>query len=178
MKNGKSFLKTVFGKKGVTLAELCVVMALLGILSTTITSFCMIIQNYSNKLSIERETRESYAFFNTALNTWIDYVDSEDYVITTKDSGKTLVATNTNEDSEIVCTFSIEDERLHGTLPSGNVIDLEMETFQDVYFIHRTKPSSEKGGLIISQITYLKNARGATDKMQSVRYFRAAKVGD
>lgn len=67
--------------RGVTLAELCIVMAVLAIVSTMVVSFTVLMQARTRVIAADRDTVSDIAMVETALDTFIRKYDSDQYTL-------------------------------------------------------------------------------------------------
>ena len=160
-------------RRGVTLAELCVVMALLSILSTAVISFCVMTNNYAGRLSTDRDVKEGLTFVNQALDIWVSAFDSDDYVITA--DGGELQARPVN-DPERVYRLRLTDDAVAGDLPTGNRLYFEVSHLKELLFLVRTKADPDDGRVLIyCTVTHDKpfTADGISDTTVLVRATRS-----
>ncbi len=87
------------GKGGFTLVELCVVLALLGILSAMTVSFSVLMNGFAAENKAEYEFLEDHSTLKKTLCTWVAENDLSDSVFAVSDDGMLTVAENGIEKS-------------------------------------------------------------------------------
>ena len=126
------------GKRGVTLAELCIVLALLAVVTVMVTSFCLIARSYTFKVAADTDVKLSICNIEDALRLWVSSVDSKDFAITIEEGGRVLKAITltgaepapaepsessqaeqSSEEEIWSLYFDAESSRLIGTMPVG-----------------------------------------------------------
>ena len=117
------------GRHGVTLAELCIVLALLAVVTVMVTSFCLIARSYTFKVAADTDVKLSICNIEDALRLWISSVDSRDYKITIEDGGRVLKA---------VPVLGIEDvySGENPDLPEEPEESLSPENFEEVWSLY------------------------------------------
>ena len=163
-------------RQGVTLAELCVVMALISILGTCIVSFCVMTNNYVARLSTDRDVKEGLTFVNQALDIWVSAFDSDDYVIAVDGAGAELQARPVDGQDQVY-RFCLTDTAIEGELPTGNRLRFGVSHLQSLSFQVLTKPvdANDARVLIYCTVTHDKPfaANGVTDTTVLVRSTRS-----
>lgn len=164
--------------RGVTLVELCVVMALIAILSTTVISFSILINNYAGRMAVDRNIKEGVAQMGQALDIWLSVCDSPGYQISASPDGSSLVATD-KSDSSKTYTLYLGEDAIEGTLPTGNRIHFEVSGLDSLSFslLGKADPADPRQ-LIRCTITHKKPfvANDATETTLLVRATRAGEV--
>lgn len=82
-------------RRGVTLAELCVVMALVAILSMAVVTFCVMISNHTGKMAVDREVKDGISYVDLVLDVWVSEADG--YTITKNNDGQLSVTVDKKE---------------------------------------------------------------------------------
>lgn len=161
-----------YGKRGVTLVEMCIVLALIMIIGTMVTSFCVLTNNYSHAVSSDRDAVESIAMLEDALSKWISAFDRYDYAISISSDGSHLEACMNDETKY---TFEIKDGKINGSLPGGRNINYSVPSIESASF-----EKNEIYKIISCNITYiLKNGGNETKtQMKLLRYCRVAKIDE
>lgn len=104
--------------RGVTLAELCIVMAVIAIVSTMVVSFTVLMQARTRVIAADRDTVSDLGTVESALDRFIRTYDSDEYAILPKQGslsvskGGNIVATlklSTDPDTEKVNAIVITD---------------------------------------------------------------------
>lgn len=85
------------GRGGYTLVELCVVLALLAILTTMIVSFSVLMNGFAAENKAQYEFLEDHAALRRRLCAWAAENDVEGCVFTANDDGTLTVAANGTE---------------------------------------------------------------------------------
>lgn len=164
-----------YGKRGVTLVEMCIVLALIMIIGTMVTSFCILTNNYSHTVSSDRDAVESIAMLEDALSKWISAFDLDDYTISISSDGSHLEARKTDvADAEYTgYKFEIKDGKINGSLPGDRNINYSVPSIESASF-----EKNETYKIISCDITYiLKNGGNETKtQMTLLRYCRVAAI--
>ena len=119
-------------KHGVTLAELCIVMALLSIITVMVTSFCLITRSYTVRIAADTDVKLSIGNMDDGLRVWISSVDSENYTLSLSDDNKTLIAEGADLNDR--WELKLDGNKLVGSMPSGALINFEMPKVTDLSF--------------------------------------------
>ena len=124
-------------KHGVTLAEMCIVLALIMIVSTMVASFCIMTSNYTAVASADRDAVEGVALVEDALSKWLSAFDRSDYTITVAADGKTLTAAKNAETGETAVqteqttyTLKIADGKISGDMPGERSINYSVPAIE------------------------------------------------
>ncbi|MBR2617628.1 MAG: type II secretion system protein [Clostridia bacterium] len=151
------------GKKGVTLAELVVVLAMLAIVSTMVTSFCILVNNYHAINRKRAEITERLSGIERTVSDFILESEGEHRTITATANKVTVRDTQTGN----TYTLTLSGETLIAVSPQGetrlSVKELESFTFQ-----LNTSPSGN--ALLICKATYLPPHVKANPTPQTVTY--------
>lgn len=121
-------------RRGVTLVELCVVMALIAILSTMVVSFCVLIHRFAAIIDAERDASQSLSLVDMTLRDWLREFDSEEYTILISDSNKELVA---ESKSGSRYTLKKLTDSIEGELTGGRLIENELYEVSDISFTRK-----------------------------------------
>ena len=107
-------------KKGFTLVELCVVLALIGIFFTMAASFSILMKNFVWETQIKYDFSKDSAVFKDALCKWIAENDVPTCVISTDENGMLAVSVDGEEKSvrftDGVLSLGEEQEILLGSV--------------------------------------------------------------
>lgn len=136
--------------RGVTLAELCIVMAVITIVSTMVVSFTVLMQARTRVIAADRDTVSDLGTVESALDRFIRTYDSDEYTLVQGD----LISTSDWEHPASSTTLDKYTEI--SVLKDGNVIaKLKLST----------DPETEKVNAIVitdgagkAEITYLLNS--------------------
>lgn len=79
------------GSRGSTLVELCIVMAVIAIISTMVVSFTVLTQTRTTMISADRDYVDDVASLEIAFDAFLGKYDSEDYTLGTDDNGSLTV---------------------------------------------------------------------------------------
>ena len=104
------------GKGGFTLVELCVVLALLAILTTMIVSFSVMMSGFAAENKIEYEFLEDHAALKEKLCTWVAENDVSGSVFAINEGGILTVTRNGIEKSVSFADgdLSLAEEKIKG----------------------------------------------------------------
>lgn len=136
------------GKKGATLAELVVVLAMLAIVSTMVTSFCILVNNYHAINRKRSAITERLAGIERMVSTFIMDCEGENRTISARENEVTVRDTSSGKRY----TLTLNGETLVAVSPKGetrlSVKELESFTFQ-------LKNGSNGNVLLLCSATYL-----------------------
>lgn len=160
------------GKRGVTLVEMCIVLALIMIIGTMVASFCILTNNYSHTVSSDRDAVESIAMLEDALSKWISAFDRKGYTISISSDNLCLTASSDSGDTEKYI-FEIKDGKINGSLPDGRAINYSAPAIESASF-----ENAETGKIIACNITCILKKGGDETQtpMTLLRYCRIAKI--
>ncbi|MBQ6043824.1 MAG: prepilin-type N-terminal cleavage/methylation domain-containing protein [Clostridia bacterium] len=159
-------------RRGVTLVELCIVLALISVVTVMVTSFTVLTRSYAYKASRENGIRLSLNAIEHAFDTWVSAFD--DVKNTFSAYGNTLSVTY---DGETEC-LSFNNENKRFTCTPGKyelAIDFEVENVESVSF--SIEGSNGSVCLIKCEVTYILED-GVEETIAFLRATRAAKGGD
>ncbi len=162
-------MKKHLGKKGVTLAELVVVLAMLAIVSTMVTSFCILVNNYH---AMNRK--------RAAITERLSAVEKivSDFILDCEGSNRTITATPTSVTVRDVSsgnayTLTVSESVLIAQGPGGerrqSVQELQSVTF-------RISGGTNGNVLFICTATYLPPQVKRDPTPQTVTYAFAPKM--
>ena len=117
--------------RGVTLAELCIVMAVIAIVSTMVVSFTVLMQARTSLIAADRDTIADIGSVESALDTFIRKYDSDQYTlkIVNYNVGETVVSNTLDEYYALQVLTS--DDTVVAKLMLGFDTDEQMRTSVD-----------------------------------------------
>ena len=117
--------------RGVTLAELCIVMAVIAIVSTMVVSFTVLMQARTSLIAADRDTIADIGSVESALDTFIRKYDSDQYTlkIDKYSVGETVVSNTLDEYYALQVLTS--DDTVVAKLMLGFDTDEQMRTSVD-----------------------------------------------
>ncbi|MBE7090578.1 MAG: prepilin-type N-terminal cleavage/methylation domain-containing protein [Clostridiales bacterium] len=149
------------GKKGVTLAELVVVLAMLAIVSTMVTSFCILINNYHALNRKRAAITERLSGVERTVSNFL--FDCEENNRTIAVNANMVTVTSAGE----TYTLTVSDQTLIAVSPQGetrlNVKELQSVTFQ-------LKAGTNGKALLLCKATYLPPQVKVNPTPQAVTY--------
>ena len=117
----KKTYKVLHGKGGFTLVELCIVLALLAILTTMTVSFTVLMNGFAADNQVEYEFLEDHATLKEELSAWMAENDVSGSVFSVSEGGTLTV---TADATEKAVSFNDGSLTLGGEQKSGlNAID-------------------------------------------------------
>ncbi len=159
----RSRIKSRIPSRGVTLVELCVVLALLSVLAVMVTSFTVLTHSYSRKAARENEIRISLNAVERAFDTWVMAFDDSENSFSV-DPG----ALNVLKASGLSLRF--ENGRLTGDSGGYDLhIDFELPQIDSVFF-------GIEGDACHCLVKCTVNYTLSGGKERSVTFFRAARA--
>lgn len=105
--------------RGSTLAELCIVMAVLAIISTMVASFTVLTQTRTAMISADRDYVDDVASLEVAFDAFLAKYDSEDYTLSLGASSASLIIKD--NDNNTVTELSLSDGKLTAEEASINM---------------------------------------------------------
>ena len=91
---------------GVTLAELCIVMAVIAIVSTMVVSFTVLMQARTRVIAADRDTIADIGLVEAALDRFIGTYDSDEYTILRKQDSLSV----SKDDNTVVATLKLSTD--------------------------------------------------------------------
>jgi Tfp pilus assembly protein FimT len=158
-------------KKGATLAELCVVLAVIGIISAMVVSFSIMV---SARVTVNRsklKAEQDLVQVEAITEAWITR-QTDNYATITVSEGY-LTATQ----GETADTLSFQENKLSGTLPDGGEIRCNTETIRSVSFQIQEKADGSDS-LYFCTITYEIAQTGRTSQTLTHVFCVNPRVGD
>lgn len=169
--------------RGVTLAELCIVMAVLAIVSTMVVSFTVLMQARTRVIAADRDTVSDIAMVETALDTFIRKYDSDQYTLKIVEYGVgappiyyalQVVSTADGSVAELKFGFDTDEQSntsvdsveitekktVTSSLPLHNVTKLDFEIVSE---------SGNDSALVICKVTYTRQTSETATICRAVR---------
>lgn len=157
-------------RRGVTLVELCIVLALISVVTVMVTSFTVLTRSYAYKASRENGIRLSLNAIEHAFDTWVSAFD--DVKNTFSADGNTLSVSETE-----YLSFNNENKRFTCTPGKYELaIDFEVENVESVSF-HIDKDENKANCLIMCEVSFILED-GNEETITFLRATRAANGGD
>lgn len=151
------------GKRGFTLVELAVVLALVALLSTMVVSFSVFFSGFVNGNNAEYDYLEDHAALKDSLCTWLAEQDGAQSIFTPSADGRSLTVTANGTSSQTV-TFS------DGVLTMGG------STVKNLDGIHAVHFSVDEDETLIKCETFRFSGSGKKTACTFVFYVRCGKV--
>lgn len=107
------------GSRGSTLAELCIVMAVIAIISTMVVSFTVLTQTRTAMISADRDYVDDVASLEVAFDAFLGKYDSADYTLAVGTNSASLIINDSN--SQNATELSLSNGRLTAEEASINV---------------------------------------------------------
>ena len=118
-------------KKGATLAELCVVMALVAIIGTSIVSFSALVQRRTNTSVQNGAVLEDLTNVEMSLKQWISHFDNANYTFEITDGGQSVTA-KSNIDGTAASKISLNADKT--MLISDGMVSLQVTMLKGLRF--------------------------------------------
>lgn len=146
-------------RAGVSIAELCVVLAVLSIVGTVIVSFSAMVSARASASTTRLNAAEDLKMSQTILNNWVDRMTGLDAQIIAGDTGLSAIANG--ETYQVI----LEDEVLRAYLPEGQQLACPVTTAEELRFQQMTREGSNP--LIFCTLVYtVKNPAGGAAVME------------
>lgn len=138
-------------KRGETLAELCVVMAVIAIIGTMTISFCIVLRNNARLAISQNQVMEEMDNWGKTFRAWVSQFDSESYSFAT--DGNTLYAIcSDGTEYSLVLT---ENNILLGNCPDGSAMSSVASSVRTVeYRLIEHRDPSEQSLLVDCRVSY------------------------
>ena len=160
-------------RRGVTLVELCIVLALISVVTVMVTSFTVLARSYAYKASRENGVRLSLNAIEHAFDTWVSAFDdvkntffADGNTLSVKYDGETEYLSFNNENKRFTCTPGKYEL----------AIDFEVENIESVSF-HIDKDENKANCLIMCEVSFILED-GNEETITFLRATRAAKSGN
>lgn len=149
--------------RGVTLAELCVVMAVIAIVSTMVVSFTVLMQARTSLIAADRDTIADIGSVESALDRFIRTYDSDEYTLSVTDpesQDALTVSKGENKVASLMIPLDPEGdtaEKIVITDPAG-----EITASYSLHMVTKLKFEIESNGtgslLVICKVTYTRTS--------------------
>lgn len=127
----------IYKRKGITLAEVVVVLAVIAIVSMIVVSFTMMVNRKSLMSNAKADVVGEIRLVEKVVDTWIGKQES---------SGATFVVDNNELTAiigESVYRLYIEDNKILGNLPNGESISYDIKKIDNISFEKIEKGTDE-----------------------------------
>lgn len=132
-------------KKGVTLAEICVVLAIISICSVMVVSFSLMVSRRSAAAQARLAVMEDVASLEVVVENWVERLTVAGAAFTAEPG----LLSATLDGVSYTCTF--DGERLIGTLPDGTALSYLPEAVTAISFNAAQKSAD---GIFFCTVTY------------------------
>lgn len=119
-------------KKGMSLAEICVVLAVISIVSLMVISFTTMVSARSTVSAAKLKAMDDQELTEVILENWIDHMVAKQAVISVEEN--TLYATKDG----INYTVCLEEDKLIAPLTDGTFLSCPINTVTELRFDHLT----------------------------------------
>lgn len=137
--------QNVSKKKGVTLAEICVVLAIISICSVMVVSFSLMVNRRSAAAQARLAAMEDMTSLEIVVESWVERLTVAGATFT----GEPEMLSATLQGVSYTCTF--DGERLVGTLPDGTELTYLPETVTAISF---TAAQKSADSIFFCTVTY------------------------
>ena len=150
--------------RGVTLAELCVVMAVIAIVSTMVVSFTVLMQARTSLIAADRDTIADIGSVESALDRFIRAYDSDEYTLSvTSPESKDALTVSKGENKVASLMISLDPE---GDTAEKIVITDQAGEITASYSLHMVtklefeivSDSGNDSALVICKVTYTRTS--------------------
>ena len=155
-------------KKGVTLAEICVVLAVISIVSTMVISFSLMVNKRVAAAKVKLDIISELSVSESLVESWVDKLTLAGAEFST--DGSSLSASI----DETVYTCRFDGESFTGLLPDGDDISFTTETVKNITFDISKK---ENDIIFFCSITY-SFPYGNSEKEETVTFCVNPYIGD
>ena len=157
-------------KAGISIAEMCIVMAVLAIASTVVVTFTAMVGARSSISATKLRASEDLQLSQSILENWVDQMVSLDAQFTANETGLSAVAGGQTY------RVLVEEGRLTAQLPEGKKLQCPLGIMEQFQFTQMTKAG--KNPLIFCTAAYiLENTAG--EEVQRTRTFTIfSRVGE
>lgn len=115
-------------KKGSTLAEMCVVLAVVSIVALAVVSFTTMVGARSSVSAAKLKMMEDRQLTKVVLESWLNQLTEENAVITADESGLSAAI-----DGEVF-SVTLEEDRLIADVPNGDPLSCPIHTITGITF--------------------------------------------
>lgn len=169
-------------RRGTTLVELCIVMALVAIVGTSIASFSVMISSYTGRLSTDRDVKDGLTYIDLALDVWVSTMDSAGATLSVSNSGSGVL-TATVKEGETAKSYTLQltdDGFVVGTLPGDRSLKYAVTGIKSLSFLVQSKGDNAADGrvLVTCRVTHEKpfSSDGLSDTTTLMRTTRVGEV--
>jgi competence protein ComGC len=129
------------GKKGSSLAEMCVVLAVVSIVALTVVSFTTMVSARSSVSAAKLKMMEDRQLTKIILESWLNRAVQAEAVVTVDANGNISASLPEGEP----CTVLLEEDRIVAPVPGGDPLSCPINTLTSLAF---TQMSHENGDAI------------------------------
>ena len=161
--------------RGVTLAELCIVMAVIAIVSTMVVSFTVLMQARTSLIAADRDTIADIGSVESALDRFIRTYDSDEYTLSVTDpESKDTLTVSKGENKVASLMISLDPE---GDTAEKIVITDQAGEITASYSLHMVtklefeivSDSGNDSTLVICKVTYTRTSgNGQTSETATI----------
>lgn len=138
-------------KKGVTLVEVSVALALIAIVSTMVVSFCALTIANVKVYKTYDNLRNEYALIDTLVSEWVSDFDSDEYSLSVNSDNSVLSATKDGTSF----TLFFNDSKIEAKFSNGNTSSINLQQINGLKVF--TTSGGNNGVLIKFEFSYSLN---------------------
>ena len=163
-------MKRKHNRAGMSVAELCVVLAVLSIVGTLVVSFSAMVNARASASATKLNAAEDLKMSQTILDAWADHMAGLDAQFTAGDTGLSAIAGGE------VYQVTLEDGVLRAALPEGQQLACPVSTAEEFRFQQMTRPGGNP--LIFCTLVYSVNNPAGTDIVMEETFTILSRVGE
>lgn len=157
-------------RAGVSIAEMCIVLAILAIVGTLVVSFSLMVSARASASAVRLNAADDLHVSQAILDTWVDKMTGLNAQITA--NGADLSATVGGE----TYTVTLQEGTLKAPLPDGSTLSCPISTAEDFRFTQMTRPAGNP--LIFCTIIYSIKTPNGTSTQLNDTFTILSRVGE
>lgn len=163
-------MKRKHRKAGVSIAEMCIVLALLGIVGTVVVSFSAMVSARSSASATKLNASQDLEMSELILSNWVDRMTGLNAQFAADETG--LSATVEGQ----AYTVTLEEDVLVAPLPDGQKLTCPINEVQEIRFQQMTRPDGNP--LIFCTLVYTVASPAGSQSVMEETFTILSRVGE
>ncbi len=157
-------------RAGVSIAEMCVVLALLGIVGTVVVSFSAMVSARASASTTKLNAADDLKVSQVILENWVDRMTQQNAIISVAETGLSATV------GEQTYTVTLEEDVLVAPLPDGQKLTCPINEVQEIRFQQMTRPDGNP--LIFCTLVYTVASPAGSQSVMEETFTILSRVGE
>ena len=157
-------------RAGVSIAEMCIVLALLGIVGTVVVSFSAMVSARSSASATKLNASQDLEMSELILSNWVDRMTGLNAQFTANETGLSATV------GEQTYTVTLEEDVLVAPLPDGQKLTCPINEVQEIRFQQMTRPDGNP--LIFCTLVYTASSSAGAPLVMEDTFTILSRVGE